>query len=84
MMAVRFYRGGRASTFRTFAELCVARQLASALTAAKRAKHRPLSESARGRQAELALAAVPDREEPLDRLVAQADPKRPPVEAAKV
>jgi RNA polymerase sporulation-specific sigma factor len=71
MKAVRFYRGGRGSSFRTFAELCVARQLASALTAAKRAKHRPLSESARGDQAERTLAAVPDRQDPLDRLVAQ-------------
>lgn len=57
--------------FRTFAELCVARQLASALTAARRAKHRPLNESAGGDQAERTLAAVPDREDPLDRLVAQ-------------
>jgi RNA polymerase sporulation-specific sigma factor len=71
MKAVRFYRGGRGSSFRTFAELCVARQLASALTAARRAKHRPLNESARGDQAERTVAAVPDREEPLDRLVAQ-------------
>jgi RNA polymerase sporulation-specific sigma factor len=71
MKAVRFYRGGRGSSFRTFAELCVARQLASALTAAKRAKHRPLSESARGDQAECMLAALPDREEPLDRLAAK-------------
>src|SRR5919106_930786 len=71
MKAVRFYSGGRGSSFRTFAELCVSRQLASALTAARRAKHPPLSESARGRQAERTIAAVRDREEPLDRLVAQ-------------
>jgi RNA polymerase sigma-H factor len=71
LKAVRFYRGARGSSFRTFAELCVARQLASALTAAARAKHRPLSESARGHRAERTLAAVPDREEPLDQLVAR-------------
>src|ERR687895_2877455 len=71
MKAVRFYRGGRGSSFRTFAELCIARQLAGALTAARRARHRPLSESARGDQAERTLAALPDREESFDRLVAQ-------------
>jgi RNA polymerase sporulation-specific sigma factor len=71
MKAVRFYRGGRGSGFRTFAELCVSRQLAGAITAARRAKHRPLNEAARGDQAERTLAAVPDREEPFDQLVAR-------------
>ena len=71
MKAVRFYRGGRGSSFRTFAELCVSRQLAGAITAARRAKHRPLNESARGDQAERTLAAVPDRDEPIDLLVAR-------------
>jgi RNA polymerase sporulation-specific sigma factor len=66
MKAVRFYRGGRGSSFRTFAELCASRQLASAITAARRAKHRPLSESARGERAERTLAALPDREDPLE------------------
>ena len=75
MKAVRFYGGGRGSSFRTFAELCVSRHLAGALTAARRAKYQPLSESARGDQAERTLAAVPDREEPVDQLVAQ-DPLR--------
>jgi RNA polymerase sporulation-specific sigma factor len=71
MKAVRFYRGGRGSSFHTFARLCVSRQLASAVTAARRAKHRPLSESARGEQAEQALAGLPDREDALDRLTAR-------------
>ena len=71
MKAVRFYRGGRGSSFRTFAELCIARQLAGAISAARRAKHRPLNEAARGDQADRTLAAVPDRADPLDRLVAQ-------------
>src|ERR671914_1854650 len=71
MKAVRFYRAGRGSSFRTFAELCVARQLAGAITAARRAKHRPLNEAARGDQADRTLAAVPDRADPLYRLVAQ-------------
>jgi RNA polymerase sporulation-specific sigma factor len=71
MKAVRFYRGGRGSSFRTFAELCVSRQLAGAIAAARRAKHQPLNESAPGDQAERMLTAVPDREEPLDLLVAR-------------
>src|ERR687891_773378 len=55
MKAVRFYRGGRGSSFRTFAELCIARQLAGAISAARRAKHPPLDEAARGDQAERTL-----------------------------
>jgi DNA-directed RNA polymerase specialized sigma subunit len=35
MKAVRWYRGGRGSSFRTFAELCVARQLAGAIATAR-------------------------------------------------
>jgi RNA polymerase sporulation-specific sigma factor len=72
MKAVRCYRGGRGSSFRTFAELCVSRQLAGAIAAARRAKHRPLNEAARGDQAERTLAAVPDRDEPIDLVVARA------------
>jgi RNA polymerase sporulation-specific sigma factor len=79
MKAVRFYRGGRGSSFHTFAELCVSRQLAGAITAARRSKHQPLNESVRDDQAERKLAAVPDREDPLEQLVARdqlADPVR--------
>jgi RNA polymerase sigma-H factor len=71
MKAVRFYRGGRGSSFRTFAELCVSRQLAGAIVATRRAKHLPLNESARGDQADRALAVVPDCADPLDQLVAR-------------
>jgi RNA polymerase sporulation-specific sigma factor len=71
LKAVRFYRGGRGSSFRTFAELCVSRQLAGAIAAARRAKHEPLNEAARGDQAERTLAAVPDRDEPIDLLIAR-------------
>ena len=71
MKAVRFYRGGRGSSFHTFAQLCVSRQLAGAIAAATRAKHRPLNESVRGDQAEHSLAAVPDRKDPLGQLVAR-------------
>src|SRR5918999_3713566 len=66
MKAVRFYHGGRGSSFHTFAELCVARQLAGAIAAARRAKHQPLNEAAPDEQAERALTAVPDRGDPLD------------------
>jgi len=68
--AVRCYRGGRGSSFRSFASLCVGRQLAGALTAAQREKHRPLSEAARGEQAQRAWGALPAREDPLDRALA--------------
>jgi RNA polymerase sporulation-specific sigma factor len=71
MKAVRFYRGGRGSSFRTFAELCASRQLAGAIAAARRSKHQPLNEAARGDHAERRLAAVPDREDALDQLVAR-------------
>jgi RNA polymerase sporulation-specific sigma factor len=71
MKAVRFYRGRRGSSFRTFAELCVARQLAGAVAAARRSKHEPLNGAARGDPAERTLAAVPDRDEPVDLIVAR-------------
>jgi RNA polymerase sporulation-specific sigma factor len=71
MKAVRYYHDGRGSSFRTFAELCVSRQLAGAIAAATRVKHQPLNESARGDRAEHTLAALPDREDPLDQLVAR-------------
>jgi RNA polymerase sporulation-specific sigma factor len=71
MKAVRFYRGGRGSRFHTFAEPCVSRQLAAAIAAVRRAKHRPLNEAARGDQTERALAAVPDRKDPVGQLVAR-------------
>jgi RNA polymerase sporulation-specific sigma factor len=71
MKAVRFYRGGRGSSFHTFAELCVSRQLAGAITAARRSKHQPLNESVRDEQAERQSAAVPDREDPLEQVVAR-------------
>src|ERR687892_728793 len=66
MKAVRFYRGGRGSSFGTFAELCVARQLAGAVTVARRGKHQPLDEAARSDHGERPVASRPDREDPLD------------------
>jgi Sigma-70 region 2 len=65
LKAVRFYRGGRGSSFHRFAELCVSRQLASAIVAARRAKHQPLNEAARGDQADRTVAAVPGPRGPL-------------------
>jgi RNA polymerase sporulation-specific sigma factor len=47
------------------------RQLAGAITAARRVKHQPLNEAARGAQAERTLAAVPRRDEPIDLLIAR-------------
>jgi RNA polymerase sporulation-specific sigma factor len=41
--AARDYRGDRQSSFRAFAELCVTRQVISAIKAANRQKHQPLN-----------------------------------------
>jgi len=41
--AARDYRGDRQSSFRTFAELCVTRQVVTAIKTATRHKHRPLN-----------------------------------------
>jgi DNA-directed RNA polymerase specialized sigma24 family protein len=41
------------------------------VAAATRAKHQPLSESARGEQAERTLAVLPDHEGPLDQVIAR-------------
>jgi len=46
--AVRGYRPDAGASFSTFAAVCVARQLASALKAARRHKHLALSEASRG------------------------------------
>lgn len=43
--AVRDYRGDRDANFRTFAELCIRRQVITALKTATRAKHSPLNEA---------------------------------------
>ena len=43
--AIREYRGGKAATFRTFAEICIRNRLYSALRAAARDKHAPLNQS---------------------------------------
>lgn len=43
--AVRDYRTGRGGSFRSFAELCVNRQIISAIRRANREKHRMLNES---------------------------------------
>jgi RNA polymerase sporulation-specific sigma factor len=43
--AARDYRGDRQTSFRAFAEVCVSRQVFSAIKAATRQKHRPLNQS---------------------------------------
>lgn len=43
-LAVRAYDAGRGTSFRTFAELCVSRQVVSAIRSATRRKHGPLND----------------------------------------
>ena len=43
--AVREYQADRGASFATFAEVCILRQMYSAIAAASRNKHRPLNES---------------------------------------
>lgn len=69
--AVQGYREERNTSFRAFAALCVSRQLATAVTAARRGKQRPLTNAARGEKAEQACAAAVDPATPLDLLLAQ-------------
>jgi hypothetical protein len=56
--------------FPSFARRCVARQLATALTAARRGKHGPLNEAARGADAQRACEELPGGDEPADRALA--------------
>jgi RNA polymerase sporulation-specific sigma factor len=44
--AVRDYRGGRGAEFRTFAKVCIYRQILTAVSTARRAKHRVLNDAA--------------------------------------
>lgn len=43
--AIRSYNGHKDATFRTFAELCINRQIATAIKSANRMKHSPLNTS---------------------------------------
>ena len=45
IQAIREYDGGKAASFRTFAEVCIRNRLYSALRAAARDKHTPLNQS---------------------------------------
>jgi len=70
--AVWSYRPDAGASFRTFAALCVTRQLASALTAARRHKHLALSEASHGDDAERAWELLPDRADgPAERVLAR-------------
>lgn len=66
--AVRDFDSDQGTSFRTFAELCVARQVLTAVRRATRHKHRPLNRS-------VPLTPVPDEAVDLVRvLAAEADP----------
>jgi RNA polymerase sporulation-specific sigma factor len=69
--AVRCYRGGRGSSFRSFARLCVSRRLAGALTAARRKKHSLVTDALGGEEAERVWTALPDRDDPVDLALAR-------------
>ena len=69
--AVAAYRRDRNSSFRAFASMCVTRQVATALTNARRHKQQPLTGSVRGEQSERACAGVVDATTPLDRVLMQ-------------
>ena len=43
--AIRDYKGDREASFRTFAEICITRQIVTAIKAATRQKHTPLNQS---------------------------------------
>jgi RNA polymerase sporulation-specific sigma factor len=68
--AVHAYRPERGASFLSFARRCVASQLATALTAARRAKHQPLNDAARGDDATRSLENLPGGQEPADRALA--------------
>lgn len=65
--AIRQYRDDRNASFRTFAELCINRQIISAIRKANLAKHKILNES-------VSLSpddARPDEKSPIEGLIAQ-------------
>jgi RNA polymerase sporulation-specific sigma factor len=79
--AVRGYRPDAGASFRTFAAMCVARQLATALKAARRHKHLALSEASRGDDAQRAWERLPaDADGPAER--ARARERRDQLRAA--
>lgn len=65
--AVRDYRSDRESSFRSFAELCITRQIITAVKTATRNKHTPLNQSVSFSQSP---AADGDPEPSLDELIA--------------
>jgi RNA polymerase sporulation-specific sigma factor len=79
--AVRGYRPDAGASFRTFAAMCITRQLATALKAARRHKHLALSGATRGEDAQRAWEHLPDRaDSPAQR--AQARERRDELAAA--
>ena len=59
--AVRDYRSDRESSFRNFAELCITRQIITAVKTATRNKHSPLNQYVRSRRRPPAPAATASR-----------------------
>lgn len=75
--AIRDFRPGRDATFRAFAELCIRRQIITAIKSATRLKHQPLNsyqsisvESATSEPATEAVLARHSDGDPCERLVA--------------
>ncbi len=64
--AVRDYRSDRESSFRNFAELCITRQIITAVKTATRNKHTPLNQSVSFSQSP---AAISDGEPTLDEVL---------------
>jgi RNA polymerase sporulation-specific sigma factor len=64
--AIRDYRSDRESSFRSFAELCITRQIITAVKTATRNKHTPLNQSVSFSQTP---AADGESEPPLDELL---------------
>jgi len=65
--AIRDYRSDRESSFRSFAELCITRQIITAVKTATRNKHKPLNQSISFSNA---AAADGELDPPLDELLA--------------
>ncbi len=78
--AIRDYDGTRGAAFHTFAELCISRQLYSAVEASRRQKHQPLNsyvsiydkESENQANSQLTYAGLPERNrDPEELFIAQ-------------
>jgi DNA-directed RNA polymerase specialized sigma24 family protein len=78
MKAVRFYRGGRGSTFRSFAKLCVSRRLAGALTQRDETSTPWSPTPSAGTRPSASWTALPDCGDSVDLALARAAARVPP------